>query len=236
MVNSQFVYAQVLRAALAGTHTWLDLGCGHQFLPEWLPEDSRRLYIEGCRTIGVDADAAALARHTGLQLRIGGSVESLPLVASSVDLATANMVVEHVERPELLFREVSRVLKPGGVFLVHTPNAQGYTTMLTRCVPEVLRPRLAGLLQGREARDVYPTFYRANRLADLGELARRAGLRVQCLRTVSSSVQLYQVPILRAAERALLRNLERESLALLRPCIIAEFVKPSVEDKHPSAA
>ena len=226
MLNSQFLYARALRSALDGGAAWLDLGCGHQFLPEWLPCDERRLPIEDCRTIGVDADAEALRRHTGLRFRILGSVERLPLAAASVDLATANMVLEHVERPERLFQEVSRVLRPGGLFLVHTPNARGYTTRLARCVPGPLRPALAGLLQGREAHDVYPTFYRANRLEDLHRLAERTGLRVACLQTVPSSVQLYKVPVVRAMERALLQALERASLAGWRPCIIAEFAKP----------
>jgi ubiquinone/menaquinone biosynthesis C-methylase UbiE len=60
----------------------------------------------------------------------------------SVDLVTANMVVEHAEDPAALFAEVDRVLRPGGSFLVHT-NSSGYTTRLTKLIPEGLRPGLA---------------------------------------------------------------------------------------------
>ena len=226
MLNSQDVYAHALRCALQDARTWLDLGCGHQFLPAWISEDRRRLPIGACQTVGLDADAASLRRHPDLRLRIVGTVEQLPLAAASFDLATANMVLEHVEHPELLFEEVSRVLKPGGIFLVHTPNEQGYTTRLTRCIPSSLRPRLANLLQGREEADVYPTFYRVNRVGELVRLAESVGLCVGDVRTIASSPQLYQVPVFRTVETWLLKSLERPSLARWRPCILGRFAKP----------
>ena len=160
--NSQFLYADTLAALLARTRVWLDLGCGHQFVPEWVP--ARELADRAARTmaVGVDGDYSSLSRHTGLSVKVAADVERLPLAARTFDLVTANMVVEHVADPHQLFAEVARVLMPGGRFLVHTPNAHGYTTTMARLVPSSLRPRVAGMLQGRRAEDVYPTHYRAN--------------------------------------------------------------------------
>lgn len=42
--------------------------------------------------------------------------ENLPLETESFDAVVANFVVHHLARPELVFREVHRVLKPGGRF------------------------------------------------------------------------------------------------------------------------
>lgn len=42
--------------------------------------------------------------------------EQLPFKASSFDSVVANFVVHHLARPEVVFREVNRVLKPGGRF------------------------------------------------------------------------------------------------------------------------
>lgn len=225
MKNSQFLYAEALRDALSSAETWLDLGCGHQFLPEWIPAERRRLPVGGRRIVGLDADASALRQHGELTQRVLGTVEQLPFAAATFDLITANMVVEHVANPERLFHEVSRVLKPGGAFLIHTPNVEGYTTRLTQFVPESLRPPLARLLQGRLAEDVYPTFYRANEVSVLRKNAEAVRLRVAELQTVLSSPQLYRVPVVRSLEQGLLRRLEGAAFERWRPCIIARFVR-----------
>jgi 2-polyprenyl-3-methyl-5-hydroxy-6-metoxy-1,4-benzoquinol methylase len=222
-MNSQYLYADALRAAMRRATAWLDLGCGHQFLPEWLPESAQRLTLNDLRAVGIDMDAAALRSHPHLVMRIVGSIEHLPLCDATFDLITANMVVEHVEQPDALFQEVSRVLKPGGLFLIHTPNVHGYTTLLTRLIPEGLRPRLANLLQGRLGHDVYRTFYRANTVASLEAAALRWHLTPVDVRTVGSSPQLYRVPVLRTFESGLLRILQADSLARWRPCIIGQF-------------
>ncbi|HEY5624516.1 MAG TPA: methyltransferase domain-containing protein [Gammaproteobacteria bacterium] len=39
-----------------------------------------------------------------------------------IDVALAIEVVEHIDGHETLFREISRVLRPGGIFLFSTPN------------------------------------------------------------------------------------------------------------------
>jgi SAM-dependent methyltransferase len=45
-----------------------------------------------------------------------------PVDAASVDFVYCSEVLEHLPEPELLIREVARILKPGGQFLVTTPN------------------------------------------------------------------------------------------------------------------
>jgi hypothetical protein len=69
--NSQFLYADALGAALATATRWLDLGCGHQFVPDWVPAEAIERRARQIYVAGVDADLASLRRHTGLSQRIG---------------------------------------------------------------------------------------------------------------------------------------------------------------------
>jgi SAM-dependent methyltransferase len=221
--NSQFAYYEALTALLPSTTAWLDLGCGHQVVPDWVAPRIAR--PSTCMALGIDADFSSLRSHRDLDFRIAANIERLPLKERAFDLVTANMVVEHVRRPERLFVEVQRVLRPGGIFLVHTPNAHGYTTRLARAVPPPLKPLVARLLQGRREEDVYPTHYRANTLGDLRRLAISTSFRVEDVRAVASSPQFFRVPVLSSMERGLLRAIAADGLERWRPCIIGRFVR-----------
>ncbi|MDP2593366.1 MAG: class I SAM-dependent methyltransferase [bacterium] len=48
--------------------------------------------------------------------------DKLPYNENTFDLVTAFQVVEHLENPFLIAREVKRVLKPGGIFAFSVPN------------------------------------------------------------------------------------------------------------------
>jgi len=225
--NSQYVYRDALRRLLgSGAGTWLDLGCGHDFLPPWFEAAERHLDTTGWTVVGLDPDLSALRRHGGLRHKVRASAERIPLADGSISLISANMMVEHVEHPAALFEELGRVLAPGGRVVVHTPNVAGYTTRLTKAIPESLLRPLARVLLNRAAEDVYPTYYRANTEPAIAEAARSAGLRMTGCAYVDSSPQFYRVPPLMAAEVALMRVARRDRFATLRPCLVATFEKP----------
>ena len=52
-----------------------------------------------------------------------GNIYSLPFIDSRFDLVMSLEVLEHLENPAKVLAEVSRVLKPNGVFIFATPNA-----------------------------------------------------------------------------------------------------------------
>jgi SAM-dependent methyltransferase len=223
--NSQYAYAERLRSALAGSGRWLDIGCGHDFLPSWMRAADRNLPLERWRVIGIDMDGTALARHRGLRHRVIGSGEQLPFGDNTFDLITANMVVEHVADPAGLFAEIGRVMAPGGRVIIHTPNVHGYTTAVTRLLPERTLAPLARVLLRRRAEDVYPTFYRANSVADLRALAASSGLTIETCELLNSSPQAVRIPPLMVIELLLMRSLRSPRAAQLRACLLITLGK-----------
>ena len=225
--NSQYDYAERLRGALQGSGRWLDIGCGHDFLPPWMPPRDRSLDVERWNVIGIDMDASAIARHPSLRHRVVGTGERLPFDDASFNLITANMVVEHVAEPGRLFAEISRVLAPGGRVILHTPNVRGYTTRLTRLLPDRALAPLAAALLGRKAADIYPTYYRANDVADIRGLAAACGLVVDTCELVNSSPQAVRIPPLMLLELLLMRATRTPQAARLRACLLATMWKPA---------
>lgn len=103
--------------------TMLDIGCAQAAFAITAAQ-------MGYNAIGVDpwegarAVAQVLAREKGVTITVkDGLAEALPLTNNSVDLAYANSVIEHVDDAAAVFREVYRVLKPGGVFWFLTASS-----------------------------------------------------------------------------------------------------------------
>jgi SAM-dependent methyltransferase len=48
--------------------------------------------------------------------------DEIPHSDNSIDFVTMNAVIEHIQDPSNIFKEIFRVLKPQGVVLVRTPN------------------------------------------------------------------------------------------------------------------
>jgi ubiquinone/menaquinone biosynthesis C-methylase UbiE len=90
-----------------------DLGCGTAPV-------AATLAPAVCRVIAVDSSAAMLnaARRRlqstpNVELR-RGELEDLPIADSELDAATLMLVLPYLPQPEIVLREVARVLKPGG--------------------------------------------------------------------------------------------------------------------------
>ena len=125
----------------------LDLGCGKGRF-------ARVLAARGARVVGLDVSAAMLAGagRAGLD-RVLGSARRLPFGGSSFDAAIAVEVFEHLE-PRVIddaCREVTRVLRPGGLFVLVDKNVYAMN---------VRRPWLPALaikwLDQRRGRWMYP--------------------------------------------------------------------------------
>lgn len=199
-------YAATLWRALPDNGTWVDLGAGRRLHGGWVGPSCDELRRKAGAVVGVDVVAPHLRAHPHLTGAAVGWGEALPIRTASADLVSANMVLEHLADPLGVFREVARILKPGGAFVFVTPNR---AHPVIRAVALLLHPKvrtaLAWLLERREAAHIFHTHYRANRLLDLLRLAWEAGLNVERLTPFASFPMFRRVPPLLALEAAWIR-------------------------------
>jgi 2-polyprenyl-3-methyl-5-hydroxy-6-metoxy-1,4-benzoquinol methylase len=112
-----------------GPRRILDVGCGNgRFLgllrdfgcPDW-------------ELVGIDLDAAAVAgcRARGFEAHVG-RVEDFSVAGRGFDAVIMLQLIEHVEDPAVLCGRVRALLRPGGCFVVETPNLAGIDYRLFR--------------------------------------------------------------------------------------------------------
>lgn len=118
----------------------LDVGCGRG---EWL----ELLGEQGFAAHGVDLDDGMLAacRERGLDVELGDAIDCLRrLPDASLALVSAFHLVEHIpfELLQTLVDEARRVLLPGGLLIMETPNAENLVVGATSFYldPTHLRP------------------------------------------------------------------------------------------------
>ena len=218
--SSQYQYESVLDSHARRTARWLDLGCGHALLPAWRAQEEKRL-VDGCNMlIGLDYDLPSLKAHPNIHRRVRGDIGTLPFVDDSFDLVTANMVVEHLASPETQFKEVHRVLSPGGMFIFHTPNALSHGVISARIVPDSLKRRIVYLLDGRPTVDVFKAYYRANTRKSITEIAQSSGFEVVEAKLVLTDAIFALIPPLALLELIWLRLLMAAPLQAARTNIV----------------
>jgi SAM-dependent methyltransferase len=92
----------------------LDIGCNDC-------ATSRFLGTDMFEYVGLDISKEALKRGSGRQ-RVLCDAYKLPIKDAAIDLAVCVEVVEHLEDPDVLMDEISRVLKPRARLFISTPN------------------------------------------------------------------------------------------------------------------
>jgi SAM-dependent methyltransferase len=97
----------------------LDVGCGAGSVAKAVKRERPDLEVVGC-DVSRSALAVAEASPEGVDFRVAHA-EKLPFADGEFDFVWFFDVLEHVERPEQVLREVARVLRPGGTFHIVLP-------------------------------------------------------------------------------------------------------------------
>ena len=114
----------------------LDLGCAGGFMAEAL--DAR-----GARVTGIDPAAEAITAARAHAAQEGRTItydvgvgEALPYADASFDSVVCVDVLEHVQDLTRVLAEVTRVLRPGGLFLFDTINRNPLARLATITIAE----------------------------------------------------------------------------------------------------
>jgi SAM-dependent methyltransferase len=106
----------------------LDAGCGDGYGCAAVGQVARAV-------LGADYDLPALRRarrhHAGAAFARANLV-ALPLADDCVDVVLSLQVVEHIWSPDELLAETARVLRPGGLLALTTPNRETFSPGLGR--------------------------------------------------------------------------------------------------------
>ena len=129
---------------------------------------------------GVDSDKEVKENPNLDEYHIG-DIYNMPFIYNnSVDCAYSRYVLEHIEFPERLLREINRILRFKGLFIFLTPNRWHYVPIISSLTPDSFHKWL-NKKRGREEVDTFQTFYRMNSGSVLRKLAKRNGFIVRHL-------------------------------------------------------
>ena len=214
-------YALVEGAIPPGGRTpqLIDVGCSSLGL---LGRNGNRLEYVRAKAIGVDIDRDSLKVNPNVHHRVGGDCYALPFQSGTVDIIVCRWVFEHLEFPEKALTEFRRVLKPGGVLYIKTPNLLNYAMLIAWLTPTWFHNLFRSSTGMGEN---IPTFYRANTKKRLAALASEHGFAVRALECYPYSFMYYSFSgplfwMMKAVSSAVGRFSDRVQLMLL--CVIVK--------------
>lgn len=202
-------FARGLERYVREGDSWLDVGAGTKLHDGWLGLDQSALASRSSTLVGCDLEIEHLHRNPFLTSAVGASLYELPFVDNSFDLISANMVVEHLEHPDRAFREVERVLRPGGRFLFVTPNVNNpVIRVASLLLHRRVRTALAHLVEKRAMEHIFPTFYAANTPVSVKKLSEEAKLAAEVVEVFQTWPFLKETPVLREIELAYMKAVD----------------------------
>lgn len=232
---SQHHYYEALRQFIPSGCVWLDMGCGHQMFADFMRGQEAELAARARHLVGIDLDFEGMLKNRTITDLVYGDIGRLPFPDATFDVVTANMVTEHLPNPRETLMEVSRVLRPGGWLIFHTPNRLAPIVRIAKLAPDRLKRRVVHLLENRSDEDIFPTFYRINTPDDVRELLSGSNFELECIRCVSTSAATAALGIGALPELLWLRLLDWNTLSRYRSNLIVISRKSKALDRSRAA-
>lgn len=133
----------------------VDIGCGIGVLMERLKNEKQ------CKVFGIDISEEAIKTLTDKNLPgIVSKVPPVPLPSYSFEIAVATEILEHLNNPQFLLKEMIRLVKPSGFLIITVPD-QGIDPATERehvnCFNEKALRRLFKNLQRVDSIEIFRT-------------------------------------------------------------------------------
>lgn len=173
----------------------LDIGAGQSLVIEgYLQATGRNFVCDRLDTEPCRAEAPYIGEC------IQASIESAPMIPSGrYEAVFANYVLEHVHDIPAAAREIKRILKPGGIFAVSTPNPQAPEFILSRFTPLWLHQKIRG---SRPEHRAFETVYAYRSINELADIFRNEGLNARVIEYYpATETYLYRFPFIRPLSR-----------------------------------
>lgn len=125
--SSDAIYQAIMRVVdeLSLHGSVLDFGAGNGSLTRRLLESKRFTSVAAADLMQQPAG------FDSVRWMRGDLNNPLPVAEHSFDSVIAAEVIEHLENPRAIARELFRILKPGGTALVSTPNNESWRSLIS---------------------------------------------------------------------------------------------------------
>ena len=172
-------YFLLLKENLAVSRHWLDAGAGeNKIIGQYNALEFK---------VGVDSRNPLANRKNFVR----ANLEALPFKNRSFDFVSARYVLEHLEKPESVWSEWRRVLKPERKILVQTPNILSYISFLPRLLPFRFKRHLLIRFYLVSPKDIFRSYHRFNRP---GKFRKLSGFTIEKL-VLSEDMHLHFRPL-----------------------------------------
>lgn len=164
------LFRNVICSNLTWNMTILDLGAGAGII------EAMNFRGQVTRVCGVDLDPRVI-NNAFLDEGVISNAEEIPYPDSSFDIVFCDNVLEHLDNPLEVFKEIHRVLKPSGLFMFKTPNKWHYIPIIASITPHSFH-KFVNRLRGRAETNTFPTIYKSNTKLDIIKLSKESGFSV----------------------------------------------------------